>query len=611
MTMPLIPGGGDERSGAPAAHARFGRGVIRRFVRRAVRGQRRRWMLISLLSFWLALTTLALPLTTVSADANTLGSYEATASAWAIQPNIVNDSFENVPIADQAAPYVFVSMDSTPGAEAKADYFFPGTAISAVPNTQGASVPVPNGVDARYPGNGSASGQVNGFNDGVATQASAGSQAAQASEGYALAQAAVASYQFAPTIPTLPPPPSAPGAPALPSPPPLPTIPSGAPTATATAGGGGSAPTATPIRGSSPTPTSTTCPLNLCLPGASSPSHGGVDAIPQSGQQGLPPATLPDPIEQQLAAALKAAQVAQPGLLALSGGQLASALPALPYASADIVSQAETRATDDGVTVAVVTHTQKVELFQGLITFASVESTLQAVAPGSNTVKGSGTIATTVTGAAIAGIPVTLDQNGVTVKDQNASAAQVQALSDQLNAALTQAGVHVSLTRSVMTTDIGFWQGAGAGVEVTAALSPASYNPPAPANGLPATHVDFSIGQVSASINATPPDATDSGGSGGLDNSGGGGYCFFCGGGGGFGGFGGDGGGSGSTTTSSPGSSSHPGGAFTLPGGLRGAPLLALVFVIQGLSTAAVAATAGFTNATDISDAPIGEEETQ
>jgi hypothetical protein len=39
--------------------------------------------------------------------------------------------------------------------------------------------------------------------------------------------------------------------------------------------------------------------------------------------------------------------------------------------------------------------------------------------------------------------------------------------------------------------------------------------------------------------------------------------------------------------------------------------LLSLVFVIQGLSTAAVAATAGFTDAGNTNETPATEEETQ
>src|SRR5690242_3563958 len=97
----------------------------------------RRLALLSVLCFWVALLALALPTAAARADSNNLLSYGATASGAAIQPYAVNDSFLNVPISDQAAPYVFVSMDNTPGAEAKAAYFYPGNAGNAVFNTQG------------------------------------------------------------------------------------------------------------------------------------------------------------------------------------------------------------------------------------------------------------------------------------------------------------------------------------------------------------------------------------------------------------------------------------------------------------------------------------------
>ena len=532
---------------------------------------------ISLLSFWIALTALALPLV-ARADVNSLGSYGATASGWAIQPYILNDSFLNVPAADQAAPFVFVSMDNTPGAQARASYFFPGTAVNAVPNTQGVPVTVPDGVEARYPGNGSASGQVNTFNDGVATQANAGAQSAQASEGYALAQAAIASYQFAPTIPAAPV--SPPGGVTLPTPPPVPTIPSGAPTATATPGSSGApTPTATPQAGGGATPTPTSCTI-ICLT-----NTYAMEAVPPQvarSQQGLIPITLPDNLEQQLTASLRALQTANPTLLTLAGGHLATTNPALPYAGADISSQAETRATDSGVVVTVVTHIQNAQLLQGLITFTSIDSSLQAVAPVSG-VDGSGAITTQIVGATIAGIPVTVDQNGVTVASQNVSPNQIQSLSDQLNAALAKAGLHISLTKSVTKTDVGFWEGSGAGLDVTAELNPAGTGLPSPASGVPATHVDFSIGKVVASIYATPGSSV--GGSGGGGGGGGGGY----------GGYGGNGSSLGSGSTS-PSRHGQTGGSFLLPGGLSGGALLALVFVIQGLSTAAVAATAGYTD---------------
>ncbi len=612
MTIPLFGGGGsggerrDPQSRRPRARA----------IRRALRG-RRQWMLVSLCSFCAALSVLALPLATAHADSNSLGIYSALATGWGIQPYVLNDQFQNVAL-DQAAPLVYVSMNGSSvgggSSKARASYFFPGTATTAVPAANGVTVPVPPPAQAYFPGDPkSSSSSVGSFNDGIATQAGGGAQAANAADGYALAQAALGSFQFAPTIPNPPSPPGVPGAPgvpSVPSPPAVPTISGGAPTPT-TGGGSG------------PTPTATPCTLGfLCLPGTYSPSHSGVDAAPAQLQapQGLLPFPLPDPVEQQLTAALKAAQVANPNLLALSGGKLATTDPTLPYAQADSSSRAETRATDQGVTVSVVTRAQHVELFQGLIDFASVNTTLQGTAPGDGKAAGSGTINTAITGATIAGIPVTIDQNGVAVNDQNASASQVKSLTDQLNAALAQAGIHISLLSSTFSNATGLWQGSGGGVEVTNELSQTIPNPPA---GTPSqvsgavaeaqgTHVDFTIAEATANISASP-DTSGSGDNGGSSDSGngggsGGGFCFFCGGGG-FGGSGGSGGSSSSSTT--PGSAGHGGGSFVLPMGLHGFPLLALVFVVQGLSTAAVAATAGYTDDDEKEEKPAVEEETK
>lgn len=295
---------------------------------------------------------------------------------------------------------------------------------------------------------------------------------------------------------------------------------------------------------------------------------------------------LPDPVEQQLAAALKAAEIANPSLLNLAGGHLPTTNADLPYAGADVSSEAATRATDSGVVVAVVTRAQHIEILQGLITFASVESTLQATAPASKA-HGSGTIITRITGAAIAGIPVSIDETGITVNDQHASADQIQALSDQLNAALAKANIHIALTKSMTkNNEAGFWEGSGAGVEITAGLDPAGAGLPSPANGVPATHVDFSIGKVSASIYATPGSGSGSGGGDSGGGYGGGDGCFFCG-----------GGGSGSNGSGTPTPATHGGSkTFSLLTGLSGGQLLALVFIVQGVSTGAVAATAGYTD---------------
>lgn len=569
-----------------------------RAARRFLRGTFRRWMLASILSFWLALLSLMLPLS-ARADANSLASYGATASGWAIQPYVVNDSFINVPAADQSAPFVFVSLDNTPGAQAKASYFFPGTAVNAVPNTQGIPVSVPVGVDARYPGNGSASGQVQSFNDGVASQAAVGTESAKASEGYALAQSVIGSYQFAPTIPATP----GSGVPPLPTVPPVPTVPGvAAPTPTPSSGGG-SAPTPTPGSSKTPTPTPSTCVLPpICLSSVLPVEHTAQAA---QGTGTLVPFKLPDLVEQQLTTALKAVEVANPSLLNLAGGHLAATNSQLPYAAADASSEAATRATDSGVVVAVVTRAQHVELLQGLITFASVESTLQATAPASNA-HGSGTIVTRILGATIAGIPVTIDERGVTVNDQHLSADQIQALSDQLNGALAKAGVHMALTQSVTKDgEAGYWEGAGAGLEVTAEVNPAGAGLPSPASGVPATHVDFSLGKVSASIYATPGSGSGGGSGGGGGLGGGGFYCCDFGAGGNGSGDNGSGGGT-STSTRHGGSKT-----LSLLAGLTGGQLLALVFIVQGVSTGAVAATAGYTDSKAKAAEAATEEETK
>lgn len=627
-----IPSFGGQRAGDHNHHT----GRPRRkhtILGRWARGRRRQWMLVSLCSFGMALTLVALPLALAHADANSLGTYSATASGWSIKTYAVNDKFLNVPL-DQTAPLVFVSMDnnavSPPNSQAKAAYFFPGTAANAVPSSQGVNPNIPTGVEADYPGSvSSGSGQVGSFNDGIATQSSGGSQAAQASDGYALAQATLGSVQFAPTIPTapsapgVPAVPGAPGVPALPSPPALPTASSGG---SGSGAGGAPAPTST-TGGGQPAPTATTCSIFGilgCPTGSTGPSHGGVNAAPANAPAPLPPATLPDPIEQALTAALNAAQSGNLTLMSLAGGKLATPNPSLPLASADASGQAETRATDNGVSVIVDTRAQKVELFQGLITFASVESVLKGVAPG-NGAQGSGTVTTIITGATIGGIPVTIDANGVHVQDQNASAAQAQSLTDQLNAALKQANVQVSLIRTTASGTAGMWQASGTGVEVMALLAPpstsgvpsvssvpGSSNLPGggsvPTGAVPSTHIDFTIADGSANIAATPAGAAGAGDNGGSGSSGGGDN------GGGFN-FGFFGGGGDSSTTTTNGSTSpgakHTVGAFQLPLGLHGLPLLALVFVIQGLSTAAVAATAGYTDKDDPQQQPNAEEETK
>ncbi|HEY7985018.1 MAG TPA: hypothetical protein VID73_12660 [Ktedonobacterales bacterium] len=582
-------------TGHDAIPRRAARGEPRRHLRRALAGKRRALTLASAGSFILALGALALP-AMAYADTNSLTAYGATASGWAIQPYVVNDAFLNVPAADQSAPYAFITMDNTPGARARASYLFPGTAVNAVPNTQGVAVSVPDGVEARYPGNGSASTKVGEFNDGVAAQSAAGTQAAQASEGYAQAQAALANYQFAPPAFAPPAPPTLP-------PVAVPTLPGSVPTPPAAPG---LTPTPTmPAAPATPAPTATHAPIcigPLCV----GPTPDSSQTAPRTTTLAAPapaatpaPIALPDTVEQTLAAALKAAQISNPDLLSLAGGKLAAPDPKLPYAAADAASQATARATDSGVTVQVYTRATNVQLLQGLISFASVESTLDATAPAAAK-DGSGTIATRIAGATIGGVPVTIDDKGVTVQDQNASADQVHALTDQLNAALAQANIHIEVIKTVTSAKTGFWEGAGAAVEVTAGVSPSATGLPSPASGVPGTKVDFTLAQVSANVYATPGQPTaDNGGSSDT----GGGFGF------GFGqccdASGGNTSGNGGTTTTH-----GKGTSLSVLGGLSGGALLALVFVVQGLSTAAAAATAGYTDLAAKASEGISEEET-
>lgn len=549
----------------------------------------RRWLrklaLVGLASSWLGVLGLALPLV-AHGDTSLLASYGASASGWAIQPYVLNDAFLNIPALDQASPYLFVSIDNTPSADAKAAYFTPGTAINAVLATENTGQQVPNGVEARYPGTGAASSQVGPVSDGVATQAGAASESVQAEEAYAEAQAGLASYQFAPTPGSIPP--GGGGGP-LPTVPPIPTIPPIGSTPTSPPGDHSPTPTPTPPS-KQPTPTATPCLAGLCL---SAPVYASNDALSQAGNASPAPVKLPDLFEQQLATALRAVELANPQLLQLANGHLATSNSQLPYAAADESGEAVTQATNSGATIAVTVHAGHVELFQGLITFAAIDSTLQGQAPASNA-KGQGQITTTIIGAAIGGIPVTIDQNGVQVNGQGGaqSSAVEQQLSTALNAALQQAGIKIALSQNTSMQDAGKWQGSGGGLEVTGDFEPG--------HGVPGTHVDFTVGEVSGSAYALPG-APFNGGGGGFGGFGGGYY-----GGGGFGGLPSGGTGGSNTPPQNPGSK-----LLSLLSSLSPGELLSLLFIVQGVSTAAVASAAGGAETAAKAGKLLVEEETR
>lgn len=568
-----------ERRGGPSAPG------VQRPRLSATKRWLRRLAIASLASGWLGVLALAIPMV-AQGDTSNLESYGATASGWAIQPYVLNDEFLNIPAADQTAPYVFVSMDNTPSADAKAAYFTPGTAINAVLTTENAGVQVPNGVEARYPGDGSSSSQVGPVSDGVATQATAASEAAQASEGHAQAAAGLASYQFAPTPGT--PQPSV-GGPVPTVPVPLPTtppIPGAGPTATPVPPVGAT-PTPPPPPNATPTPTCTLPPVCLSsgIDGTAPAEH--LLAAPVSA----PHVQLPDLFEQRLVTDLHAAELANPTLLQLAGGHSAAINSSLPYASGDMSGQAVTQASNNGVSITVTVHAAHVQLFQGLITLASVDSTLRGFAPASDSV-GQVTITTTITGATIAGIPVTIDRNGVNVNGQGGpqSASTIGTLSQALNGALKAAGVQVQLTQSSSVPDAGKFQGAGGGVAVTATL--------APGNGVPATHVDFTLGQVMGTAYAVPSNqsSTSYGGGDGGSGFGFGGFTntFF-----------------GNPTTPSTPGGRKAGGLLNLPEALSPGELLALLVVVQGFSTAAVAAAASNAEAAAKASQLLIEEESR
>jgi hypothetical protein len=287
-------------------------------------------------------------------------------------------------------------------------------------------------------------------------------------------------------------------------------------------------------------------------------------------------------------------ELANPQLLQLGNGKMATLNSKLPYVAADESGEAVTQATNSGVMLAVSVHAGHVELFQGLITFGAIDSTLQGLAPASNT-RGQGKITTTITSAAIAGIPVTIDQNGVQVNGQGGaqSSALEQQLSAALNAALQQAGIKIALTKSTGMQDAGKWQGSGGGLEVTGDA--------APGHGVPGTHVDFTLGEVSGSAYALPGTPFNGGdlGAGGF----GGGYF---GGGGGLGGFPSGGSGGSNNQPQNPGSR-----LLSLLSSLSSGELLSMLFIVQGVSTAAVAAAAGGAETAAKAGKLLVEEETR
>lgn len=96
-----------------------------------------------------------------------------------------------------------------------------------------------------------------------------------------------------------------------------------------------------------------------------------------------------------------------------------------------VVADAETAATDIGI---------------GPLRIASILSTAHATSDGKHT---TGTTTTQIAGATVAGVGVTIDQDGVHVANQGALPASVfKTLTDTVNTALKQSGITIYLTKA-------------------------------------------------------------------------------------------------------------------------------------------------------------------
>lgn len=116
-------------------------------------------------------------------------------------------------------------------------------------------------------------------------------------------------------------------------------------------------------------------------------------------------------------------------------------------------TRSRTRTAVTGVKAAVAEASSTVndiEIAGGVVTIGSVRSTATATTDGATaTVEGS----TVTTGIEIAGIPVSITDEGVTV--QETSAPLNKTLSDTVNAAISAAGMTIALSQPVQTVERG------------------------------------------------------------------------------------------------------------------------------------------------------------
>lgn len=138
--------------------------------------------------------------------------------------------------------------------------------------------------------------------------------------------------------------------------------------------------------------------------------------------------------------------VAKPTLVSAQTTIAGSKVPAVSEAFGTTNAASQIKVT--GPKTAVVSASSSlhdVKIAGGLISISSIASTAKAV---SNTVTGTGSAATTVTGATIAGVPVTIDSNGVHIKGVG---SKLPSLTDTVNKALKQSGISIYVARPTKT----------------------------------------------------------------------------------------------------------------------------------------------------------------
>jgi hypothetical protein len=108
-------------------------------------------------------------------------------------------------------------------------------------------------------------------------------------------------------------------------------------------------------------------------------------------------------------------------------------------------SSSKTKVAVTGAATAMAdaySHADDIALAGGVVTIGSVTSTAKGTTDG---LKATGSGSTLVNDVKIAGVPVTIDEHGVTVNGNNAPVNK--AASDAVNAAITQAGMSIAISQ--------------------------------------------------------------------------------------------------------------------------------------------------------------------